>query len=250
MGHSNVWLAALKLARHGVPVFPCGEDKKPLTPNGFKNATADGAAVHEWWSCYPDALIGVPTGIGFVVVDLDLQHADAQAWYADNSDRLPPTRKHVTRSGGRHLLFKPNEAVKNSAGKLGPHVDTRGHGGYIIWWPAHGHEMMHGGACAEIPDWIIETLNPPATVVIPLRHPVLRQDEDLLPLIQQILRAREGERNNVTFWAACRLAEHVRTGQVGRNDMIGIVIDAAARVGLPPREAKTIALSALRTTGA
>jgi Bifunctional DNA primase/polymerase, N-terminal len=248
MGHSNAWLAALKLARQGVPVFPCGEDKKPLTPNGFKNATADGAAVHEWWSCHPDVLIGVPTGIKFVVLDLDLQHADAQAWYADNRERLPRTRTHVTRSGGRHLLFNPNVLVKNSAGKVGPHVDTRGSGGYIIWWPAHGHEVMHGGVCADVPGWVLEALNP-APVVVPFRRTVLRQDEDLIPLIQQILRARNGERNTITFWAACRMAEHVREGQVARNDMIGLVVEAATRVGLSPQEARNTALSALRQTG-
>jgi hypothetical protein len=246
--HSNLWLAALKLARQGVPIFPCGADKKPLTPNGFKNATADGTTVHEWWSCYPEALIGVPTGIKFVVLDLDLQHADARAWYDENRERLPRTRTHITRSGGRHLLFKPNVLVKNSAGKLGPHIDTRGTGGYIVWWPAHGHEVLQGGVLAEVPGWVLEALNP-APVVVPFRRRVLRQDEDLIPLIRQILGAREGERNSITFWAACRLAEHVRSGQVSRNDMIDIVVDAATRVGLPPREAKTIALSALRSTG-
>ena len=74
---------ALDLARRGVPVFPCKvADKTPYTTHGFKDASTDPARIRRWWSRWPDALIGVPTGIKFVVVDVDLQHREAQQWYA------------------------------------------------------------------------------------------------------------------------------------------------------------------------
>src|SRR5262249_45125679 len=169
----------------------------------------------------PDALVGVPTGHKFVVLDLDLQHPEAQQWYARAN--LPITRTHVTRSGGRHLLFKPRDDFKCSAGKIHHGVDTRGTGGYIIWWPAHGFDVMHGGARAEVPEWLMRKLNPPEIPsVLPFARKQLRSDKDLEPLVRVILQAREGERNAATFWAACRLAEHVHAGQVGRDDMIEI----------------------------
>ena len=65
---TNMWTEALKLARKGLPVFPCrAEDKAPLTPHGFKGAAADPDIIHGWWTRWPEALIGVPTGEKFVV---------------------------------------------------------------------------------------------------------------------------------------------------------------------------------------
>ncbi len=234
---------ALKLAKRGVAVFPCGADKKPLTKHGYKDAVTDPAQIKEWWREHPKALIGVPTGEKFVVIDCDLQHVDAQQWYARAN--IPLTRKHVTKSGGRHLLFKPNDRVGCTAGKIWPHIDTRGKGGYIIWWPAEGLEVLHGGALVEVPEWIVERLHkePEPLPSAPIR---LRRDNDLLPLVRVILNAREGERNTATFWAACRLAEHVHTGQLSDGDMVSIVVEAAGRNGLPIIEAKRIAKSALR----
>jgi putative DNA primase/helicase len=233
---------ALRLAERGITVFPCKPDKRPYTGSGFKNASAEANVITKWWQKWPDALIGVPTGIKFVALDLDLQHVEAQEWYARAN--LPPTRTHVTRSGGRHLLFQPREDFKCSAGKIWPHVDTRGLGGYIIWWPAHDGEVLHGELMAEAPQWVMAKLKPLAPRVrAPLR---LRFDADLNPLLRVILRAKEGERNNATFWAACRLAEHVYSGQLNDGDMIALVIGAATRNGLPVTEARQIANSALR----
>jgi putative DNA primase/helicase len=197
-----MWGEALKLARQGIPIFPCGEDKRPLTPHGFKDATADPDIVHTWWTQWGDALIGVPTGDKFVVVDADLQHEDALAWLEDNRSRLPLTRTHCTRSGGRHWLFAPNDKIKCSASKLGPHVDTRGQGGYIIWWPAHGLEVLHAKMLAPVPEWMLEAFKPAPVTHLPA--PVVTSPEfarrKVNGIIRTIATARVGERNTVGFW--------------------------------------------------
>ena len=53
---------------------------------------------------------------------------------------LPATVECLTGGGGRHLYFKhPGCAIRNSAGKLGSHLDIRGDGGYVIVPPSR-HE--------------------------------------------------------------------------------------------------------------
>jgi Bifunctional DNA primase/polymerase, N-terminal len=242
----EAWREALKLARRGLAVFPCRPDKTPLTSNGFKDASADPDIVHAWWTAHPQALFGVPTGIKFVVIDIDLQHVEAQQWYDANRSRLPLTRTHVTRSGGRHLLFKPNSRVGCSAGKLGAHIDTRGHGGYIIWWPAHGFEVKHSGVLAKAPEWIVEALAPPPEP--PRSHTQFHasRDSHVPGIIRTVIAARQGQRNNVVFWAANRLAEMSLAGDIARNEAIALIVDAARHIGLPEAEARRTVMSAFR----
>jgi len=236
--------AALALVRR-VPVFPCKADKSPYTPNGFKDATQDPAQIGRWWARWPDALIGVPTGRKFVVVDVDLQHREAQDWYARGN--VPTTRTHVTRSGGRHVLFLTNDRVRCSASKIWRHVDTRGKGGFIIWWPACGFEVLHPAVLAPVPDWIIARLQRSET-----RPYIVRSIElDNVPakirgIIRTITDAREGERNNLVFWGACRLRELADQHILLRDDAIDIVLEAAQRTGLPYSEALRTARSAFQ----
>jgi hypothetical protein len=245
MGPSALLEAALALVRRqGLPVFPCKvADKTPYTTHGFKDASTDHTRIQRWWSRWPDALIGVPTGIKFVVVDVDLQHREAQQWYARAN--IPTTRMHVTRSGGRHVLFQPNDRVRCSASKIWRHVDTRGDGGFIIWWPACGFELLHADILAPVPDWILRALEQPK----PSRRVLKVIDLDKAPakiagIIRVVAGAREGERNQLCFWGACRLAELAEQQVIDRDDALAIAVEAASRAGLPHPEALRTARSA------
>lgn len=237
---------ALKLADRGIAVFPCGADKRPLTGNGFKDATIDIKQIRDWWRRNQNALIGVPTGERFVVVDCDLQHVEALNWYARAN--LPLTRNHTTRSGGRHLLFRPDERVGCSASKIWKHIDTRGKGGYIIWWPAEGLDVLHGNVLAEIPEWLIKRLAPrepdpaPRQATITLKS-AARKIEGI---VGAIATAKPGERNSLLYWGSCRLRDAAAQSIVSHDDAIGLAIEAGRQAGLSIIEARNTVKSAFR----
>jgi Bifunctional DNA primase/polymerase, N-terminal len=241
---------ALRLAGKGHAVFPCSpETKAPLVARGFKDATRDSDTIRNWWRLAPDALIGVPTGLKFVAIDADLQHVEAQRWYGNAN--LPLTRVHLTRSGGRHLLFRSDDRVGCSVGKIWPHIDTRGKGGYIIWWPAEGLDVLHGNALAEVPDFIIRLLNPPEPVypkrqlTAPLSDKHLNRKID--GIIGVIAAARDGERNNKLNWGAYRLAELVGQSALAPGVAFELAVEAGLQAGLSSREVKRTVESAFRS---
>jgi hypothetical protein len=109
-----------------------------LTPNGFKDATLDPAIVHAWERKYPTTLWGMPTGTasGYVVLDIDVKRPEANGFDSLKDlgrSILPETPMVHTESGGVHIYFQcPDRELRNSAGKIGPGLDVRGAGGYVI----------------------------------------------------------------------------------------------------------------------
>ncbi|AWV20346.1 putative membrane associated protein (plasmid) [Roseomonas mucosa] len=156
----------------GLPVFPCGADKKPLTMHGFKDATTDPARIRTMFSNPAAAMIGVPTGeqTGVVVIDVDRkENRQGGQWLDANSHRMPQTRTIRTGSGGLHIyLLHPGQRVKNSNDKIAPGIDVRGDGGYVIVPPSPGYSVADDAPFAEMPDWIVATLCPPEPVATPV----------------------------------------------------------------------------------
>jgi hypothetical protein len=120
--------AAIDYANRGLPVFPCDPStKQPYTSKGFKDASTDVNQICAWWTRYPSAMIGLPTGAvsGFWALDIDVK-ADANGEIAlaklesANGD-LPATPIASTPSGGRHYYFKHQAGVNR--GGLEPGIE-------------------------------------------------------------------------------------------------------------------------------
>lgn len=227
---------AVKLVPEGVPVFPLKHDKSPYTAHGFKDATTEAGQIEQWGKQWPNALVGVPTGraSGYFVLDVDVKNGkDGFSTLRGKGWELLPTRTHKTRTGGgAHYIFRFPEGLelKNSASKLGEGLDTRGEGGYIVWWPAHGGEVENPELIAEVPYFILEALE--EQVMFPKSIPDAG-DSETIP---------EGSRNDYLF----RLAASLR-----QKGLSVEAIEAALRVEnigkckppLPDHEIKAIVKS-------
>lgn len=127
---------ALALAARNFPVFPLRpNDWRPAIKDWQKLATTDEATIRRWWTQWPDANVGVATGKGLLVVDIDNKKGkNGSQSFADLD--LPfealDTFTVSTPSGGRHVYYRIDGDARNTAELLGPGIDTRGDGGYVV----------------------------------------------------------------------------------------------------------------------
>ena len=234
--------AALDYVRCGIPVFPCNPiDKKPLTANGFKDATKDETQVLAWWQQYPNAMIGVPMGpaSGMWATDLDIDPAkkiDGKATLDQliaQRGALPPTWTTITPRGGRHLIWiwDPNVEIRNSAGKIGPGIDVRGNGGYVIWPPSRNatggtYQWEPGGpqTAALAPPWL--------TVLARARKVSAYANAALDRECKNVASAQPGKRNSTLNTAAFNLFQLVAGGALDEQEVRDRLFEAAQICGL------------------
>lgn len=171
---SNALEFALRYAKASWPVFPCKPGAKvPATPNGFKDATTDTGIIDAWWSEHPDCNIGIATGPQAGIWALDVDAADGLVSLQAEHGKLPQTLSQTTGSGGRHLLFRWEDAqpVGNRA-KFWPGLDVRGEGGYIVAPPSvtekGAYSWDNRSMPASAPSWLYRLLDRPRTTPTPL----------------------------------------------------------------------------------
>jgi len=245
----NAIANALALAAQGYPVFPVAGSKRPTCPQGFKDASTEPREIRRLWRDHPGPLIGIPTGeaSGLFVVDIDSpRHVEAAEWLERCAPYLPETRQQSTRSGGIHLFFNHTQGLRNTAGRIARGVDTRAEGGYIIAWQTDAW-LIRPQPLADIPSWLIKAATPPPPPAI--RPMDLRLSPEIARrkvqgIVGAVATAKQGQRNAIAYWGACRLAEMAAQQIIAEADAIALGIEAARQAGLPPREAASITASA------
>jgi len=255
----NNKVAAFNYARSGKPVFPCHTNKAPKVTGGFKSASRDFDTIDKWWSEWPDALIGLPTGkaSGLLVLDIDVKNgangfetlAALEAQYSP----LPETLTVETPSGGEHRYFKMPETdppIGNSAGKLGPGLDVRGERGYVIAPPSQIDEDSYkfkdfAVEPALLPDWPIQLLTKPKDEAKPAISRPTRTEGVTTPqgkaeldeIVSEMANALEGARNDTLNRLAFRCGQLVAGGEVAKGDCMALV-RAAVSSGLSYEEVR------------
>jgi hypothetical protein len=151
--------AALGYAARGIPVYPIhwprpspggaslgcscprGSDcdrpaKHPLVRHGVKDATTSPAQLERWWQRWPQANLGLATGIVFDALDVDgLQGMAALREQLPTVGRRHPGPLVATGGGGWHYWYAP-AGFGNRPPRGLAHVDWRGAGGSVLASPS------------------------------------------------------------------------------------------------------------------
>jgi hypothetical protein len=226
-----------------LPIFPCDyETKRPMTPHGFYDAKI-GADYSGW------PLVGLRTGAASGIDVLDVDPAGL-AWLAQVEHQLPGTRRHRTRRGGVHILFRHANGLRKSENRIAAGVDVRADGAYAVWWPRESYPVIDV-PLAEWPGWLLALARPRGVVVVrrayrervsrprtgafslhathaegePTRHLRAR----VRAVLRVVERARPGGRNNALIWASCRLAEVVAERRLSVG-VAAALLEGACRV--------------------
>lgn len=171
---------AANYAQRGLAVFPlhpiqpdgtCGCDqprcqqpgKHPATSRWQNTIPSPKAARLIWRPLFNgERGIGLACGprSGCFVLDVDPRHGgdETLAELITANEPLPLTWTAQTGTGGTHIYFKypSDRRVMNSAGLLGPGLDIRGQGGYVVMPPSRH-------ACGRRYEWV----RPPGSVPLP-----------------------------------------------------------------------------------
>jgi hypothetical protein len=216
---------ALNIAATIGPVFPLRPmSKVPMLSReqggrGCLDATRDPAIITGWWERWPSCNIGLATGTrsGIYVVDVDGNKGGAETMrrLVEEHGRIPDTLRSRTGSGW-HLFFRlPPTPVRQGANVLGPGVDTRSTGGYVVAPPSvhpsgARYRWITDARPAPMPGWLaLLCAPPPAPAAPPSRDPHPR-DVDAVTRARAWLATLDGAvsgqgGHRQTYRAACGL---------------------------------------------
>jgi hypothetical protein len=160
---------ALKYAERGFRVFPLrdsgddGNRKLPQHKDWPNVATCDAKTIRRWWMLTPGAGIGIATGAGLLVLDIDRKNgkdgdASLAALIAEHGE-FPATLSATTPNGGTHYYLRGPADLRNSACKIGDGLDIRAHHGYVVA-PSHarcgsGYAWRNDEEIADAPLWLV-----------------------------------------------------------------------------------------------
>lgn len=133
------------LAAEGFACFPIvPNEKRPLTANGFKDASLDPEQHRAWAEQYPNSNIAYATGGPsgrLLVIDVDVKNKKSGAKSYITLEKelgpFPETRTVLTPSGGFHKLFSYPDGMKIQS-KVGfrEGIDVRADGAYCVAPPS------------------------------------------------------------------------------------------------------------------
>lgn len=147
--------------------------KHPIPFAGLNDSSVNKTVVEAWWKKWPWANVGIRTGYcsGLVILDIDPAAGGNDSFddMIGRNTKLPDTVEVITGGGGRHIYFKhPGGVIRNSAGRLGPGLDIRADGGYVVApgsihasgkrYEFEASSLPSTTPIAEMPTWMLTSI--------------------------------------------------------------------------------------------
>lgn len=287
--------AARWWASKGIPVFPlhnpvltpmlewacsCERQdchspaKHPRTNNGLHDASTDPATITAWWERWPEANIGLRTGVTFDLLDID-GPAGFEVLEQIQSEISAPLALCVVESGradgGRHYYMAPPALGALQGGKTSPAgIDVKSEGGYVVAPPSqhitgyrymmtHPYAEREGSNWPEIRAWLVERAPKKPTVPTP---PLTVEPSDRSESWQRrasawCRRALDGVadelaampdksgRNDYLNAQGWRLLSYAAAGHLDTGEVLDVMRQAALDSGLSTSETDTTLRSAV-----
>ncbi|MBI4560381.1 MAG: bifunctional DNA primase/polymerase [Candidatus Hydrogenedentes bacterium] len=245
---------AMRAVERGWSLTPCN-GKKPRNKRWQNQPRADYNDVERWVKAGRN--LAIRTG-EVIVVDCD-QGADLPEWLT-----MTVTPIVETGGGGRHFYFRcaPDVTIKNSAGKVAPHIDVRGVNGCAVF-PGSCHPetgRMYQWSEGRSPD-DISLAELPSEIVEILREKPAQPREDrsngngraskeylekaLRGEVERVSAAIPSTRNHTLNSAAYSLGRLIAAG-LDEQEAARALLSAATAIGLLEAEARATIASALR----
>jgi putative DNA primase/helicase len=257
-------IAALAAAKAEFRVFPVAPaSKAPAIKGWHATATSDAKAVKRLWRQHLNANVGIVTGgqAGLFVLDVDGEEG-RESLQALRREFGPLPLTVATRTpNGKHYYFRSAEPLRNNCKKLGPGLDGRGEGGYVVGAGSINNEdvayhYLNGHSpedvdIAEIPAWMLRLAKDPCEAAqsrttasvqsIPTPHAAAALRDEA----EAVQGAPEGTRNDRLNSAAFSLGQLIGEGAISIAEVEAALISAAKIAGLEPDEIRTTLESGL-----
>ncbi|MDO0911159.1 bifunctional DNA primase/polymerase [Streptomyces sp. DT2A-34] len=181
-------VAAVAYAQRGWRVIPAPYGSKYPTMKGWPNEAThdDWNKIVSWFPAGPQTNVCIVTGEASNLWVLDVDDGPGKIGSATLAaleakiGQFPATYTVKTRTGGLHFYWTWDGVdfdLRNSAGKLGPDLDTRGNGGQVVappsWaaaddsGPAGFYEVCADDAPVAAPAKLVDMLRPKVYVPTP-----------------------------------------------------------------------------------
>jgi hypothetical protein len=220
--------AALLLAKKGFYVHPLKPNsKEPALNNWQKLATRDPKQITTWFTNgHAKGNVGIFTGKfqeseALVVVDVDQKEGkmgeDELFKLELNGMDFPSTLEQTTPNGGRHLIYKTSEPLKQGVDVLAKGLDIRSDGGNLACIGSSIGEreyLLVDREVASSPPWLVSRLRRPTPKPKdgPAQGAYRVNEENALSRARHYLEVEAptailGSRNDTTFKVACRVKD-------------------------------------------